>query len=113
MIHHDDSSALTYSANLSDCTPLQASAVLPIVSCDALCNAPNPGATSGRVSKHHFVFEAGREPLRCSPRIRQASSSRRVSAWQDATGVMPRPTPDSSALVLRLRVPPPPPSLPS
>jgi hypothetical protein len=72
----------------------------------------HPGATSGRVSKHQFVFEAGREPLRCTPRVRQASSSRRVSAWQDATGVMPLPTPDSSALVLRLRTPPPPPPSP-
>ena len=74
--------------------------------------AMHPGATSGRVSKHQFVFEAGREPLRCTPRVRQASSSRRVSAWQDATGVMPLPTPDSSALVLRLRTPPPPPPSP-
>jgi len=101
--------ALGSTPRTSCCTPARPSHAKP-GSLKAAAADRAAGATSGCVSKHQFVFEAGREPLRCSPRISQPASSRRVATWQDVTGVMPLPTPGSSSLVLRLCAPPPPPA---
>lgn len=70
------------------------------------------GSASARVSKHAYVFEAGRERQRGTLRQQQPAGLRRTPSW-GAGGVVPKPVPGATSLVLRPSQPPPPPPQPS